>query len=108
MSEGSCATLCELCGRDERLTFHHLVPRTVHSNKWFRKNFTRAEMAAGIDLCRDCHAAVHKFIPDQKELGRYYNSRAKLLEHPQVARFVGWIAKRRPGSRVRTRPPGSG
>lgn len=91
---------CELCHRRRPLTFHHLIPRTLHSNKWFKKNFTREQMAAGLNVCRDCHGAIHRFIPE-KRLGREYNTRKKLLAEPQVAQFVAWIAKRDTG-RVRT------
>ena len=98
---------CALCRRRARLTFHHLIPRSQHSNKWFRKNFTRERMAEGIDLCRDCHSAVHQFIPDRKQMGRYYNTREKLLAHPHVANFVGWVS-RRSTNRVRTRRVRSG
>jgi hypothetical protein len=93
---------CALCGRYARLTFHHLIPRTLHSNKWFKRRYTREQMNAGIDLCRDCHAAVHKFV-DRKELGRVYNTRESLLEHPQVSRFVQWASGRSTTGRVRTK-----
>ena len=94
---------CALCGRERRLTFHHLIPRTLHSNKWFKKNYSRAEMNEGIDVCRDCHRAIHKFI-DRKELGREYNTVGKLREHPELGKFVAWIRGRNT-SRIRTRRP---
>lgn len=94
---------CELCQRDRELTFHHLIPRTTHRNKWFRKNFTREEMQRGLNLCRDCHSAVHQFVPSEKELGRHYNTREKLLEHPELAQFVTWVAQRSGKQRYRTR-----
>ena len=84
---------CEMCGREMELTFHHLIPRTLHKNKWFKKNFTREEMNTGIDVCRDCHNAIHKFIPE-KELGRNYNTKEKLLGHEKVFGFVKWVSKR--------------
>ena len=92
---------CALCQREDSLTFHHLIPKTLHSNKWFKKNFTRQDMCRGIDLCRDCHGAVHRFITE-KQLGREFNTLEALAAHPDVAKFVAWIAPRRPG-RVRTR-----
>jgi len=39
---------CELCGRENVLTFHHLIPVTLHKNKWFKKNYTREEMNTGV------------------------------------------------------------
>ena len=28
--------LCELCEAEEVYNFHHFIPRTLHSNKWFK------------------------------------------------------------------------
>ncbi len=90
-------TRCELCGRMTRrdTTRHHLIPRTVHHNKWFRKRFTREEMHATVDLCRECHHAVHDLIPDEKELGRSYHTLEKLLAHGAIAGHIEWVRKRR-------------
>ena len=44
MNSSQSETVCVLCGSTQLVTFHHLIPRTCHSNKWFKKNFTRAEM----------------------------------------------------------------
>ncbi len=84
---------CALCNRVAKLTFHHLIPRTLHANKWFKKRYTREQMGEGLDVCRECHGAVHQFI-DEKELGRDYHTKELLLAHPQVARFVAWVSKR--------------
>ena len=50
----------------------------------------REEMRVGLKLCKSCHRTIHDLIPDEKELGRHYNTRAKLLDHPQVAGYVKW------------------
>ena len=97
---------CVLCERERELTFHHLIPRTVHSNKWFRRRFTREQMAAGLDLCADCHSAIHRFIPSEKELARDYNTLEALLAHPELASFVAWVSTREGKRRYRTRAPG--
>ncbi|MGB3184207.1 MAG: hypothetical protein WBB45_22625 [Cyclobacteriaceae bacterium] len=92
--EGQQGEVCALCKRTvSRTTRHHLIPVTLHKNKWFRKNFTREEMHTTEPLCRDCHRTVHKFI-SHKELGREYNTIDKLLAHPKLGNFVAWIAKR--------------
>lgn len=85
---------CDLCGREAKLTFHHLIPRTLHRNKWFKKQYTRDQMNDGIDVCNECHAAVHEFA-DHKELGREYFTRERLLEHPELAKFIAWVRKKR-------------
>ena len=84
---------CELCNRERELTFHHLIPRTLHKNKWFKKNFTKEDMNSGINVCQDCHSSIHKFI-NEKDLGKNYNTKELLLSHEQVLKFVKWISKR--------------
>ena len=85
---------CQLCGRERALTFHHLIPRSCHSNKWFRKRFERSDMRErGLLLCRECHGFVHR-QHGEKELGRHYNTRETLLEDPTIARFVAWLRRR--------------
>lgn len=90
--------LCQLCQSDESHNFHHFIPRTLHSNKWFKRRFTREEMAAGIDVCKQCHEAIHDLIPDEKQLGRHYNTLERLLAHPGVRKYLDWKrSRRRPG-----------
>lgn len=88
---------CELCGRTTKKgsTAHHLIPVTCHSNKWFQKRFTREQMSETVQLCRECHNAVHRFVPREKELGRHYPTLQHLREHPQIAKFVQWIRKQK-------------
>ncbi len=93
-----------MCRREVPLTFHHLIPKRLHGNKWFRKRYSREEMAQrGIHVCHDCHKAIHHYIPSEKELGRSYETRAKLLAHPELGRFVAWL-RGRPAGRV-AHPP---
>ena len=42
---------CELCGRENELNFHHLIPTSQHTNKWFRKNYTYEQLQEGIYIC---------------------------------------------------------
>lgn len=86
--------ICELCERNvPSTTRHHLIPRTVHKNKWFKKNFEKEAFHKTIDLCRSCHRQIHKFI-SHKDLGRFFNTKEKLLSHEQVHIFVKWLRKR--------------
>ena len=87
---------CELCGSEiDELNFHHLIPRTVHSTKIFEKRYTKAFMReTGIMICKFiCHGQIHRFITE-KEMGQTYNTLERLLEHPDVKRFVEWRKKR--------------
>jgi len=84
---------CGLCDRLKKLTFHHFIPRTLHTNKYFRKLYTLAFMRShGIDLCDDCHKNIHHFFTE-KELGRNYNDKAKLLSSQKVRNYLKWIKK---------------
>jgi len=85
---------CALCGRENVLNFHHLIPRSLHTNKWFKKHFTKEELNQGIYICkRDCHKEIHIFIPE-KEMGRYFNTLEKLLSHPKILNYINWIKKK--------------
>lgn len=44
-------------------------------------------MAATIEVCRDCHRAIHHRVPCEKQLGRHYNTRDKLLTYSQFAKI---------------------
>lgn len=84
---------CGFCGRLKELTFHHYIPRTLHTNKLFRKLYDIDYMKShGIDLCEDCHSAIHDFFTE-KDLGKNYNSREKLLSNEKVRNFLKWVKK---------------
>ncbi len=86
---------CALCHRQLKrgTTEHHLIPRMCHRNKWFKKNFSREQMQETVPLCRQCHSAVHKFVPREKDLGRHFYTLDLLKSHPQVAKFAAWASK---------------
>ena len=88
---------CTLCGRVTKrgTTDHHLIPRTCHSNKWFKKRFTREQMRETIAVCRDCHSAVHRLVPHEKALGRHYNTVTQLMAHAEIGKFVAWVKRRK-------------
>ena len=81
---------CELCGA-EAYNFHHFIPKTLHSNKWFKKRYTKKQMSeSGIDICKECHTMIHNMIPSEKDLGRNYNTLEKLKGHPKMAKYLEW------------------
>jgi len=85
---------CALCNRENELTFHHLIPVCLHTNKWFKKNFTKEEMDKGIMICKyECHREIHNLIPE-KEMGKYHNTISTLLEQQKVKKNINWIKKR--------------
>ena len=85
---------CDLCKREQPLTFHHLIPRTNHSNKWFKKRFTKSEMKTrGLNICRQCHIQIHKLF-SEKELGRALNTLEALMEREEIVKYVKWVERR--------------
>lgn len=52
-------------------------------------------MSEGLDVCKQCHKTIHDLIPDEKELGKNYNTRGKLVSHPKVAKYLKWKRKKR-------------
>jgi hypothetical protein len=101
---------CELCERDVRRTFHHLIPKETH-NRYLKKktlpeNITAIANEIGIDasmsrvwlntygtmLCSSCHSAVHRAASNE-ELAEKYNTVELLLEHPQVYAFAKYNSK---------------
>jgi len=65
----------------------------MHSNKWFKKNFTRDRMMEGLEICRDCHSAIHQAI-EEKSLARNYNTLEALRSHPEVSKFIDWVSNK--------------
>ena len=86
---------CELCGRQQPLTFHHLIPRAVHRKKRFQKRYAKREMQSrGIDICRLCHSGIHDLITE-RELAEQYTTRESLLANPALARHIAWVRKQK-------------
>ena len=82
---------CELCGRDwVRLTYHHLVPRSVHE-KAVRRGWHRREDLENVAwLCHACHGFVHRSWSNE-ELARGYFTVERLLVEEKVRAWVGWV-----------------
>ena len=85
--------LCELCEVEESSSFHHLIPRTLHTNRWFKARYSREELSRGLRLCSGCHGMIHELIPE-KQLGREFNTADKLTAHPKIGKYVAWKRRR--------------
>jgi len=96
---------CEMCQRDLKLTFHHLIPKDKHPTflgkrlpngvegeptRWFLNKY-------GVMICRQCHNTVHS-IASNEVLALQYNSLQKLLAHPVIQRWLEFAKKRRASS----------
>ena len=86
---------CELCERVKPLTFHHLIPRSMHRKPRFQKRYDKREMRSrGMNICRLCHSGIHDLIPE-KDLGDKYSTKELLLAHPALAKHVAWVRKQK-------------
>lgn len=81
---------CAICHREERLTRHHLIPRTRHHNKRNKRDFDRASVHEVVGICRSCHSQIHQVLTE-KQLEREFNSIEKLRAHPEIAKFATWM-----------------
>lgn len=95
LKEGSC----EMCGRHKLLTFHHLIPKDVHTT------YLKKRLPAGVEgeptrqflnsygtmVCRQCHSFVHRLAPNDA-LAKEYNSLAKILDVPSVQSWIKWAS----------------
>ena len=99
---------CGLCQRSGlELTKHHLIPRTRHRQTSCRKKFGRQALTTRIAmLCRPCHSTVHATL-SEKQLERDFNTLEALAQHPEIARFVAWARKQKPGRRIAVQRPKS-
>lgn len=85
---------CSTCGRKTRLTFHHLIPRKLHRRGYFKRNYDRQALNAGIYVCRRCHSGIHARY-DEMTLGKHFASLEALLADEDLARHFSWVARQR-------------
>ena len=82
---------CELCDREQQLTFHHLIPKKNHKIKFIKKKYSSLNISTyGIKICMDCHRMIHKLIP-HKSLALEYNTKKKLQNHSELKKFIMWV-----------------
>ncbi len=49
-----------------------------------------------------CHGKIHSVL-SEADLARHYDTVEKLLTHPEIAKFVRWVARRPPNYRSSNR-----
>ena len=81
-----------MCKRTRQLTFHHIIPASLHRRRSVKGRFTKEEMQQGVNICRDCHNAVHHFITN-KELSEKWHGLDELCAHPEIAKYIDWASK---------------
>jgi hypothetical protein len=77
---------CPLCGRPlvpgPSVNRHHLVPRTYKGQDT-------------VELHRICHSKIHSVLTE-KELRYHYHTIERLRQHPEIGRFIRWVARKPP------------
>jgi hypothetical protein len=89
------ASACELCGRLQPLTWHHLIPRAVHRRRRYQRRYEKQEMhGRGMMICRHCHDGIHDLFPE-KRLAEHYNTKEALLADPRLRKHIAWVRKQK-------------
>ena len=88
--------ICPLCQRPippgVPQSLHHLIPKL------------KGGKGGPTVLLHDiCHREIHASLTEA-ELARDYNTVEALRDHPRIAKFITWVAKRPPS--FRSRVPG--
>ena len=84
---------CEICQREHLpLTYHHLIPRQVHTKVVKRGWHRDWELNKVAWLCRACHSFVHK-IASNEELAREWYSVERLVEREDVQKWADWVGR---------------
>ncbi|MEI7541978.1 MAG: hypothetical protein WCJ94_01850 [bacterium] len=87
---------CPLCKRETQLVPHHVIPKTLHSENWFKKHLTPEQMNITFLVCVDCHSAIHKFH-SSKELANDFNTLEKIMADEKIMNFAKFAAKQKGG-----------
>ncbi|KAJ7659205.1 hypothetical protein DFH06DRAFT_1406265 [Mycena polygramma] len=83
---------CEICEREIPLTYHHLIPRSVHAKAMKKKWHPPSMLNSVAWLCRPCHTVVH-------HLAQNYYSVNLLLQRDDIQRWGKYSSKQRFGVR---------
>ena len=85
---------CILCEKEyDKLTEHHLIPKTCHKKIKSKKAFVNIDLSKTINTCESCHKQIHALI-SEKELAYNYNTVEKLKRHPSINKYIVWAKKR--------------
>ena len=103
---------CEICERSwVRLTYHHLIPRSVHAKVLKKKWHPESMLNSVAWLCRwvdcvnpdlgvakvpgrPCHSAVHH-VASNEDLARSFHTVDLLLERGDIQKWKGYISRQK-------------
>lgn len=80
---------CQICGSEEKLTKHHLIPQVKCHNKYKK---IKNDESNFIWICDLCHRTIHAYY-DENTLRDNYNTLEKLLSAEKFASYVEWRKK---------------
>jgi hypothetical protein len=88
---GDAPAPCFLCGRPlgRRVEWHHPVPKSRGGRET-------------VPVHPICHRAIHAALSN-KELEKAYGTAEALRAHPEVAKFIAWVADKDPDFHAPTR-----
>ncbi len=77
---------CPLCDRPmirgRSVNQHHLIPRTFGGKRAFW-------------IHKICHSKIHSLL-SERELLKRYHTWPELRAHPEIDKFIRWVAKKEP------------
>lgn len=86
-------SLCELELNDDCLNFHHLIPKSFHSNKRISKLYSKQFLSEnGVYLCIPCHNKLHSCITE-KDLAFQFDSIEKIKTNEEIKKWMEWKQK---------------
>lgn len=90
--------MCKLCGANQRITIHHMVPKLVL--KRMRKGKARVDGQKKVDVsiylvevCRPCHNELHR-LWGHGELARELMTVDRILDAPELQPWLQYKRKR--------------
>ena len=84
-------TNCILCGSNDQVTYHHLIPKSVQSHNKIQRN-KAAHIGVTIPLCAFCHKNVHAIFTEA-ELAEECYTVELLSDHERLQKFLDWRLK---------------
>ncbi|KAK6533610.1 hypothetical protein TWF694_002547 [Orbilia ellipsospora] len=91
---------CELCAREVKLTYHHLIPRSTHSRVLKKRMHPEYMLNRVAWLCRSCHSFVHH-CEENMELAKNWYTIELLEQRDDIQKWISYISKRPGKTRVK-------
>jgi|TARA_B100000700_G_scaffold74600_1_gene83356 hypothetical protein len=66
----------------------------MHRRNYFKKRYSKTELAAGIMVCRQCHNGIHRFY-DEMTLAKTFSTPASLKADPRLSEYFAWVARQK-------------